>query len=97
MIGIGFFFLLWSDEVYHAEKSGPINTVIEFLIYFAINLIKSTLTNWQGIIGLIIELLGWFLYYTGQARCSDCWEKGSLLDLNSTMGWKLYRETYPDE
>ena len=94
IVGCGF--LVWSDVVYTAEETGRVLTDIEFIIVFAVNLIKSFL-SWQGILGLIILVTGLLLLVVGKTRCSQCAEHDGLMDLNSPMGWKLYVEKHTEE
>ena len=96
VIIVGCGFLVWADSVYTAEETGLVLTDIEFIVVFAINLIKSFL-SWQGILGLIILVLGVLLLAASKTRCSQCSEHGGLMDLNSPMGWKLYNSLYPNE
>ena len=91
IVGCGF--LLWSDGVYTAEETGPVFTDIEFILVVAVNLIKS-LYSWQGILGLIILVIGLLLLAMSKRRCSQCGEHDGLMDLNLPMGWKLYVETH---
>ena len=91
IVGCGF--LLWSDGVYTAEETGPVFTDIEFILVVAVNLIKS-LYSWQGILGLIILVIGPLLLAMSKRRCSQCGEHDGLMDLNLPMGWKLYVETH---
>ena len=100
IIGCGF--LVWSDIVDTSEKLKmglvltDIEFVIEFILVFMINLIKS-LFNWQGIVGLILLVTGLLLLAMSKIRCSQCGEHGGLMDLNSPMGWKFYVETHAEE
>ena len=100
IVGCGF--LVWSDIIDTSEKIQmglvltDIEFIIEFLLAFIINLIKSLL-NWQGIIGLILLVTGLLLLAMSKTRCSQCSEHDSLMDLNLPMGWKLYVETHTEE
>ena len=100
IIGCGF--LVWSDIVDTSEKLKmglvltDIEFIIEFILVFLINLIKSLL-NWQGIVGLILLVKGLLLLAMSKTRCSQCGEHGGLMDLNLPMGWKLYVETHTEE
>lgn len=96
VIIVGCVFLIWADSVYTAEETGLVLTDIEFIVVFAVNLIKSFL-SWQGILGLLILVLGLLLLAASKTRCSQCSEHDGLIDLNSPIGWKLYNTLHPNE
>lgn len=50
------------------------------------------LKTWKGIVGIVLWGIAWVFKEGSRPECSKCNKK--LLDVNSHMGWKLYREIY---
>ena len=62
-------------------------SVVIGVFYAAILFVKT----WKGIVGVVLGLIAWGIKEAG-SKCSKCDKR--LLDVNSPMGWKLFRELY---
>ena len=54
----------------------------------------NVFSTWQGIVGIILALLGIGMEKIGHPQCSNCQTLDGLIDLNCPMGQKLYRDVH---
>ena len=62
-----------------------------------IGLLLGTFFRWQGICGIIAVFLYRLLKELSRPACSKCETRDGLWELNTPMGWKLYKEVYGSE
>ena len=88
-IGPGFAFWAFCSVASQIESPFLTDALLEWLFRVG--------RTWQGITGLISSILGFLLVQMSHPGCSKCDTREGLLDLNSPMGWKLYKNIYGDE
>lgn len=90
-------FLVWacfsaSDAPAPKIKSLGYLTFFESVVIGFLEAVFMIFKTWQGIVGIVLWCIAGVFKEMSRPECSKCNKK--LLDVNSPMGWKLYREIY---
>ena len=98
VIGVAWGFLSWAFwSVSTASRHGSLSswwrlTFFESIVMGLFEIVASVLKTWQGIVAVVLWCIASAFKDMSRHKCSKCNKK--LLDINSPMGWKLYKELY---